>query len=129
MILLADILPTLVIKTICPWFMHLIPYWSVNGTGSVSCLNTSLLFCISQCTLCNCFTPFSPLFLPSPVPLVSLLPLSPPLPFLPSPHFTYFSLPSSQLPTPSLPFFPSPHFNYSPLPNSPPLFPTPLPSS
>ena len=45
-VLLADILPTLFIKITFPWFMHVIPYWSVACTGNVRTLPP---FCTSQC--------------------------------------------------------------------------------
>ena len=47
-ILLADILPTLIIKAIFPWFMHVIPYWSVKYTGNVSCLGTPVYRVVSS---------------------------------------------------------------------------------
>ena len=45
-VLLADILPTLFIKITFPWFMHVIPYWSVARTGRSVTLPS---FCTSQC--------------------------------------------------------------------------------
>ena len=46
-VLLADILPTLFIKITFPWFMHVIPYWSVARTGRS--VRTLPPFCTSQC--------------------------------------------------------------------------------